>query len=338
MADDEDVFEVGFGFGDLAVQARGGDRLLQAIDHVVFGGEHAQGVADLRGADHARHFHQCAAHAARRVGMHGERAAGDRAREFGRAAVGDEHAAVEDRDAMAAFGFVHVVRGDEDRRAAVGELEEFFPEVAARFGIHRAGRFVEEQQFRRMDHGAGEREALLLAAAHRAGELFLAIGEVVTLDEFVDARARLRARDVLHGGEELQVLAHAQVVEQRELLRHVADAAAQFFGLLRQVQAEHFDLAFGRRHQAAQHADGRGLARTVGAEEAVDVRLRHAQVHVVDGDQGLEALGQAARADREVGRRVRDGGLRAHSANSARTGKPGGELRVPVVDQLTSAM
>ena len=66
------------------------------------------------------------------------------------------------------------------------------------------------------------------------------------------------------------------------------------------AQPQHFDLACGRRQQAAQHADGGGLAGAVGPEEAVDVRARHVEVDVVDRDQGAEALGQAARADREV--------------------------------------
>src|SRR2546427_6758875 len=39
----------------------------------------------------------------------------------------------------------------------------------------------------------------------------------------------LAARQVLDGGEELQVLAHRQVFVQRKALGHVADAAAQRF-------------------------------------------------------------------------------------------------------------
>ena len=214
-------------------------------------------------------------------------------------AVGDQHAAVEDGEAMAALGLVHVVRRHQDRGAGIGQLEQLFPEVAARFRIDRAGRLVEEQQLGLVDHRAGQRQALLLAAAHRAGQLLLPILEVVVLEQFVDARAASRLGDVLHRGEEFQVLAHAQVLEQRELLRHVADAAAQCLGLLRDAQAQHFDLAFGRRQQAAQHADGGGLARAVRAEEAVDVRARHGQVDVVDRDQRAEALGQPARADGE---------------------------------------
>jgi hypothetical protein len=223
---------------------------------------------------------------------------------------------------VAALGLVHVVGRHEQGRARVGELEEFFPEVAPRFGIDRAGRLVEEQQFGFVDDRAGEREALLLAAAHRAGELALAIGEMVLLDQFVDAPLRARARQRLHVGEEFEVLAHGQVLEQRELLRHVADARAQLLGLRGHRQPEHVDLPFARREQAAEHADRGRLAGTVRTEETVDIAARHREVDVVDSDERAETLGQAVRADREIGVAGR-----VHfpaPPNSARIGRPAG--------------
>ena len=109
---------------------------------------------------------------------------------------------------MAALGLVHVVGGHQDRGAGVGKLEQLFPEIAARFRIDRAGRLVEEQQLGLVDHRAGQRQALLLAAAHRAGQLLLPVLEVVLREQLVDALPRLRLGDVLHRGEELEVLAH----------------------------------------------------------------------------------------------------------------------------------
>ena len=149
-----------------------------------------------------------------------------------------------------------------------------------------------------------------------SGQLPLPILEVVQLHEFVDALARLRLAEPLHGRQEFEVLAHAQVLEQREPLGHVADPPAQRLGLLRDAQAQHLDLALARRQQAAQHADGGGLAGAVGAEEAVDLRARHVEVDVVDRDQRAEAAGQPARADR---RRVA-----VHGPKSTRTGRPAG--------------
>ena len=50
---------------------------------------------------------------------------------------------IEDGDAMATFGLVHVVGGDPDRGAGVGQVEQLLPAIAALFRVHRAGRLVQ---------------------------------------------------------------------------------------------------------------------------------------------------------------------------------------------------
>ena len=52
--------------------------------------------------------------------------------EFGRRAQRDQFAAVHQRQAIAVFGFVHVVRGDEDGDAVAAHPLNQFPEQAAR--------------------------------------------------------------------------------------------------------------------------------------------------------------------------------------------------------------
>ena len=49
---------------------------------------------------------------------------------------------------VAAFGFIHVVRGDEEGQPLGGELMNLLPEIAARFRIDARRRLVEQQQFR----------------------------------------------------------------------------------------------------------------------------------------------------------------------------------------------
>ena len=200
---------------------------------------------------------------------------------------------------MAALGLVHVVGRHQDRGAGVREVEQLLPETAPRFRVDRTGRLVEEQQLRRMHDRAGQRQALLLPAAHGAGELRRLRLQVVGLEQGVDPLAARRARQALHAGEEQQVLAHAEVLVQRELLGHVPHPPPQGLGLRRDAQAEHLDLAGAGGQQPAQHADGGGLPGSVRAEEAVHRRARHRQVDRVDRLQRAEALAQATRADRE---------------------------------------
>jgi hypothetical protein len=225
------------------------------------------------------------------------------------------------------------VRRHQQGGAGVCQIEQFLPEIAARFRVHRAGRFVQEQQLRRVHDRAGQGEALFLSAAERAGELFRAIGEGVGVDQLVHPRPPPRPRQALHGGHELQVLAHGEIFVQRKLLGHVTDPPAQRLRLAWDRQPQHLDLAGAGREQTAKHADRGRFAGTVGTEKAVDVRMRHAQIDAVDRLQRAEPLAEAAGDDRAalVHAGVHPGLHRDAAAisrrvggNSTRTGKPAG--------------
>jgi len=97
-----------------------------------------------------------------------------------------------------------------------------------------------------------------------------------------------------------------EIVVEREPLRHVAHLLAHRFRAQRAALAGERDLADARLEQPAQHLDGGGLARPVGAEEPVDLAGPHLQVHVVHRVERAEALAQPARADgdRAGGRRL----------------------------------
>ncbi|MNT22526.1 hypothetical protein D3C72_1579130 [compost metagenome] len=190
--------------------------------------------------------------------------------------------------------------GHQHRGAGISEFEQRFPEIAPRLRIDRTGRLIQEQQFRRMDHRTGQRQPLLLPAAEGAGQLHLAVLQTVLLQQRIHAPPRLHPWQILDGSQEFQVLPHRQVFVQRKALGHVADAAAQRFGLRRNGQAQHFDLARAWFKQPAQHADGGRLARPVRAEEAVYLPARHLQVDVVHRQQIAEAAAQALRAHGDV--------------------------------------
>ena len=60
------------------------------------------------------------------------------------------------------------------------------------------------------------------------------------------------------------------------------------------------DLALGRLLEAGDHAQGRRLAAARRPEQRVELAARDAQVHVVDGGDVTESLGDAE--DLDVGR------------------------------------
>ncbi len=107
--------------------------------------------------------------------------------EFRGRAIGDELAVVNVGDVAAAFGFVHVVRGDEKSDALAGKFKEQIPKLAAGDGIDAGGRLIEKKKFWFVKHGATEGQALLPTAGKLRGEAVEVRGETIELHDFVDA-------------------------------------------------------------------------------------------------------------------------------------------------------
>src|SRR4029077_6740031 len=74
-------------------------------------------------------------------------------------------------EAMAALGFVHVMRGDEHGQALRGQTMDFFPEIAARLRVDACCWFVEKEELRPVDKTGGECETLFPPAGKLAGQL-----------------------------------------------------------------------------------------------------------------------------------------------------------------------
>ena len=77
-----------------------------------------------------------------------------------------------------AFGFVHVVGGEQNGAARLFEFLDQFPELAAGLRIQTRGGFVEEKKIGIADQGAGKSQPLFLAAgeiAHARILLFLRV-------------------------------------------------------------------------------------------------------------------------------------------------------------------
>src|SRR5262249_12509236 len=105
--------------------------------------------------------------------------------------------------------------------------------------------------------------------------------------------------------------------------------------------AEHLDLAAGGVDQAEQHADQRGLARTVRPEQAVPVALAHLEADRAHGGNAAVALGQPAGPDhvRAGHARVRPHRVRhdsvTSSARSVAACSSRSVLTVPAIRKVT---
>lgn len=108
-------------------------------------------------------------------------------------------------------------------------------------------------------------------------------------------RSRTVAAGSRHAADEGEVFPRGEVVEQREVLGHHADAALHLERAARiaHVLAEDADAAAAGCEQAGEHFDGGGFARAVGAEEAVEAARGDAEAELVDGAEGTEVPRQA---------------------------------------------
>src|SRR5262249_36561048 len=84
-------------------------------------------------------------------------------------------------------------------------------------------------------------------------------------------------------------------------LRHVADMAADRRRLPNDVEAEAGSVSTVGSKQAAQHADGGGLAAAIGAKKSADFSCSDLQAQAVDDLQCAEALSQVVDVDDIVG-------------------------------------
>jgi hypothetical protein len=104
--------------------------------------------------------------------------------------------------------------------------------------------------------------------------------------------------------EQLEVLAAAEGREELGRLDDGANSAHHLRQLLRHVVAQDGHSARVGVDQPEQHPDGRGLARAVRPQEAMDAAQRHVEIQALNGDVAALAvpvgLAQAARGDGEL--------------------------------------
>ena len=192
---------------------------------------HVHGAAEHRRLDDAGRVLQLLHRGRPVVGGELENRFGHPAAKRGRPIEGDEPAAVHQRQPVAVLRLFHVVRADEDRRAAVGEGVDQFPEAAARHRVHARRGLVEKEDGRLVQHGAAERQALLPSERKLRRHLAPVFGESGHAQHPVATRFEPGSGDVVEAGEEGDVLVDGEIAVQREELRHVADALLDALGV-----------------------------------------------------------------------------------------------------------
>ena len=176
-------------------------------------------------------------------------------------------APVEDRQPVGDGQRLLLVVGDVDRGQAglFADAADFRAHLQAQLGVEIGQRFVQQQALRLDDQGAGQRDALLLAAGQLVGLGVRAVGQLDEFQRAQGARADLGPLQAAHFEAEGDVFAqgqvrpegialedHAHVAPVRRQMRHVA-VAGQDAAFLRLVEARHG--AQERRLAAARRSE-----------------------------------------------------------------------------------
>ena len=184
-------------------------------------------------------------------------------------APSDDAALVHDHQPIAELlGLVHVVGRDDERDAFALEPVQPIPQEVASLGVEAGRRLVEQDDVGLVDERAGDREP----PAHAARQALDALVAFSTSCA-KSSRSAHRSRDLAALEPEVapvdeEVLADRQVLVERVVLGHDAEARADGRAVVGGIEAEDPQRAAARRRHGGDHPHGRALAGAVRAEEA----------------------------------------------------------------------
>src|ERR1035437_2688693 len=200
---------------------------------------------------------------------------------------------INDADALAQrLRLFEIMRRVKNRRAGGSQVADEFEDIQPRLRINAHRRLIKQQQFWTMQQRAAEIDATLHAAGISFHRILRTVGERERFEQFRRARFGVARTQAGHAAPEFQVLAPAQLLVNRQLLRHHAHDA---LGLLRigpERRARDEDLAGIGFEQAGNHRDGSRLTRAVGAKQPVNLAGPHLEADGVHGANRAERFGE----------------------------------------------
>ena len=105
-----------------------------------------------------------------------------------------------------ALGLFHVVGRVKDSRSRLLKFLDGIEDEIARLWIHAYGGFIQEQDLRFMQEGAGQIQTTFHTTAKRRDPVFASLGELGHLQAIVYARTKLFAGEPVELAKEAQVL------------------------------------------------------------------------------------------------------------------------------------
>ena len=209
-----------------------------------------------------------------------------------RGSLSDDVPALDECQAIAVLGLVHVMGGDEHGHAVGSKAVQQIPEGAPRKRVNAGGGFVQKENLGAVDDGGAQGQPLAPPAGQVARFGIFETFQIRQFDGFGDAFLQVLLRNAIGGCVEIQVLQNGQIVVQAEALRHVANLRADLPGLFRHGQPHNAGRTGSRFDQPQQHANGGGLAGAVWPEKPEYLAVSDLEIDLVHGGEIAKALGQ----------------------------------------------
>ncbi len=211
-------------------------------------------------------------------------------------ALVDDRASADDRDPVTELlDLGEDVTREQDRDSLTGELLHELAHVAHPGGVEPGRRLVQQQELRVAQQRRRDAEPLPHAVRVAANPVLRAIAQLDRLEHLVDARRRRPAVEV---GEQAQVATAGEVRIEPRSFHEAGNAVERPGPELERIAAEQPRVSRSRTNQPEQHAERRGLPRSVRPEVAEHVAALDGQVDMVDGDDLAVALDEATSFDR----------------------------------------
>ena len=190
------------------------------------------------------------------------------------------------------------VAGDEDGGPVGRQRGDQRPHLPSALRVEAVRRLVQQQQVAGREQRRGDREPL----AHPEGVGAVALAcrgeQPHPLQRRIDPRAgRRRVGMAIRRVQPGEIRAAGQVGMEGRSLDQRPHPRQHGAGPPGDGLAEDLDPPLRGMDQPEEHADGRGLAGSVRAEEAVHRSLRNVEIDAVDRRLAPEALGEAGRGD-----------------------------------------
>jgi hypothetical protein len=203
---------------------------------------------------------------------------------FGERTFGEELAGLDDADDVAElFDFAHDVGGEDDGLAALAALANEIDDGASGHNVEAESRLVKDHDLGVVDEGACYGSFLL-----HAGRKFVAptVAEgihVEASEDIVDAFFQAGFIETVEAPEVFDHFLRSEARVESRGGREKADIGANFFGSIDDVMTANGSGAVSWLENGGEHTESGGFARSVGAEQAVNLARFAGKGDVIDG-------------------------------------------------------